>query len=86
MGSEIPRDIAHWRDGRDFGREVQGRSLAGRLFAKTGTINATNALAGFLVTASGRTYTFAVYAGDVPEGVQATRIMDKALARLAEAQ
>jgi serine-type D-Ala-D-Ala carboxypeptidase/endopeptidase (penicillin-binding protein 4) len=59
--------------------------LAGRIFAKTGTLNATNALAGWLTTASGKTLTFAIYANDVPEGVSATAIMDRALVRLAEA-
>ncbi|WP_254049828.1 D-alanyl-D-alanine carboxypeptidase/D-alanyl-D-alanine-endopeptidase [Novosphingobium sp. TH158] len=60
--------------------------LEGRIFAKTGTLNATNALAGFLTTKSGKTYTFAAYANDVPEGVMATRTMDKALILLAETQ
>lgn len=54
--------------------------LAGRIFAKTGTLNATNALAGWLTGASGKRYTFAAYANDVPEGVRATAIMDRALA------
>ncbi|MFM5929358.1 MAG: D-alanyl-D-alanine carboxypeptidase/D-alanyl-D-alanine-endopeptidase [Novosphingobium sp.] len=70
-------------DGTLAGR-FRGTSLQGRVFAKTGTLNATNALSGFLITRSGRTLTFSVYANDVPDGVQATRIMDKALVQLAE--
>ena len=66
-------------------RRFAGTMLAGRVSAKTGTLNATNALAGWLVAASGRTLTFAVYANDVPEGVQATAIMDRALVALAAA-
>lgn len=59
--------------------------LEGKVFAKTGTLNATNALAGWLVAASGRTLTFAIYANDVPEDVRATGIMDRALLALAAA-
>lgn len=66
-------------------RRFAGTMLAGRIFAKTGTLNATNALAGWLTTASGKTLTFAIYANDVPEGVPATAIMDRALVALAAA-
>lgn len=66
-------------------RRFVGTPLAGRIFAKTGTLNATNALAGWLVAASGRTLTFAIYANDVPEGVRATAIVDRALLALAAA-
>jgi len=59
--------------------------LAGKLFAKTGTLNATNALAGYLTAASGRTLTFAIYANDVPEEVKATQYMDRALVAIAAA-
>lgn len=59
--------------------------LRGRLFAKTGTLNATNALAGYMLTRSGRTLAFAIYANDVPEEVRATRVMDGALELIAEA-
>lgn len=66
-------------------RRFAGTPLAGKIFAKTGTLNATNALAGWLVAASGRELTFAIYANDVPEGVPATAIMDRALLALAAA-
>ena len=66
-------------------RRFAGTPLEGKLFAKTGTLNATNALAGWLVAASGKTLTFAIYANDVPEDVRATGIMDRALLALAAA-
>jgi D-alanyl-D-alanine carboxypeptidase/D-alanyl-D-alanine-endopeptidase (penicillin-binding protein 4) len=66
-------------------RRFAGTMLAGRIFAKTGTLNATNALAGWFTAASGRTLTFAIYANDVPDGVPATAIMDRALVALAAA-
>lgn len=62
----------------------KGTPLEGRLAAKTGTLNATNALAGFLTTKSGKVLTFAAYANDVPDGIRATPIMDKALVLIAE--
>lgn len=66
-------------------RRFVGTPLEGKIFAKTGTLNATNALAGWLTAASGRTLTFAIYANDVPEDVRATAIMDRALVALAAA-
>ena len=57
--------------------------LQGRLFAKTGTINATNALSGYMIAASGRELVFSAYANDVPEDVPATKVMDEALALIA---
>ena len=66
-------------------RRFAGTPLAGKIFAKTGTLNATNALAGWLIAASGKLLTFAFYANDVPEDVRATAIMDRALLALAAA-
>ena len=62
----------------------KGTSLEGRIMAKTGTLNATNALAGFLTTKSGKVLTFAAYANDVPDSIRATPVMDKALVLIAE--
>lgn len=53
--------------------------LQGKLFAKTGTLNQSNALSGYLTAQSGRTLTFSMYANDVPQDAGATRTMDKAL-------
>lgn len=61
----------------------KGTPLTGRLFAKTGTINATNALSGYLTAKSGRTLTFSMFSNDVPSGVAARATMDKALELIA---
>ncbi|WP_448658938.1 D-alanyl-D-alanine carboxypeptidase/D-alanyl-D-alanine endopeptidase [Sphingomonas sp. CJ99] len=63
----------------------KGTPLEGRLFAKTGSLNATNALSGILVTKSGRRLTFSAFANDVPEEMSGTAILDAALVDLAEA-
>jgi serine-type D-Ala-D-Ala carboxypeptidase/endopeptidase (penicillin-binding protein 4) len=57
----------------------KGTPLEGKVFAKTGTLNQTNAVAGYLTAASGRTLTFAFYANDVPGDAGATRYMDDVL-------
>lgn len=66
-------------------RRFKATPLEGKLFAKTGTLNASNALAGYMTAKSGRTLIFAAYANDVPEDVRATVPMDAALALVAEA-
>ena len=66
-------------------RRFVGTALAGKIFAKTGSLNATNALAGYMTSASGKDLTFAIYANDVPEDVPATRFMDRALLAIAAA-
>lgn len=73
------------KDGTLAKRFGAGTALDGKLFAKTGTLNATNALAGYMTAASGRTLTFAIYANDVPEEVKATQFMDRALLAIAAA-
>jgi D-alanyl-D-alanine carboxypeptidase/D-alanyl-D-alanine-endopeptidase (penicillin-binding protein 4) len=64
-------------------RRFRGTPLEGKLLAKTGTLNATNALSGYMTVRSGRTLIFSVYANDVPEGVSATKTMDAALELIA---
>jgi len=66
-------------------RRFKGTPLEGKVFAKTGTLNATNALAGYFTAASGKTYTFAFYANDVPGDVSATKYMDDVLNLVAAA-
>lgn len=61
----------------------RGTALHGRLSAKTGALNATNALAGYLVAASGATLRFAAYANDVPGDRSATAAIDRALEMIA---
>lgn len=68
-----------------LGKRFANTPLAGKIFAKTGTLNATNALAGYLIAASGKELTFAIYANDVPDDVKATPLMDRALLALAAA-
>lgn len=64
-------------------RRFGGTPLAGRIFAKTGTLNATNALSGWMIAASGRELTFSIIANDVPDGASALAAMDQALLAIA---
>ena len=66
-------------------RRFGGTPLAGQVWAKTGTLNATNALSGYLRAASGRELTFAIFANDVPDGTSAVAVMDAALVLVAGA-
>lgn len=61
----------------------KGTTLEGRLFAKTGSLNATNALSGYMTAKSGQTLVFSAFANDVPEDVRATKAMDAALELIA---
>lgn len=63
----------------------KGTALAGKLFAKTGSLNATNGLSGYFTARSGRTYTFSAFANDVPAGTSALKALDAALVQIAEA-
>jgi D-alanyl-D-alanine carboxypeptidase/D-alanyl-D-alanine-endopeptidase (penicillin-binding protein 4) len=80
-----------WREGLPVGgvdgtlaRRFKGTALEKRLFAKTGTLNASSALSGYMIARSGRTLLFSAYANDIPEGVRATDAMDAALLMIAE--
>ncbi|WP_404711268.1 D-alanyl-D-alanine carboxypeptidase/D-alanyl-D-alanine-endopeptidase [Sphingomonas sp. MMS24-J13] len=66
-----------------LGKRFRGTALEGKLFAKTGTLNATNGLSGYMIGASGKTLTFSFYANDVPQDEGATGVMDKALVAIA---
>ncbi len=66
-------------------RRFKGTPLEGKLVAKTGTLNQTNALAGYFTGASGKNYTFAFYANDVPQDASGTKYMDDALNLVASA-
>jgi D-alanyl-D-alanine carboxypeptidase/D-alanyl-D-alanine-endopeptidase (penicillin-binding protein 4) len=73
------------RDGT-LARRFVGTALEGKIFAKTGSLNGVNALAGFLTAASGRTLVFAVYANDRPSTAgSAVEVMDRTLVALAAA-
>jgi D-alanyl-D-alanine carboxypeptidase/D-alanyl-D-alanine-endopeptidase (penicillin-binding protein 4) len=59
--------------------------LAGRLMAKTGTLNASSALSGFMPGRSGRMVTFAAFANDMPGDAAASSAIDAALLAIADA-
>jgi D-alanyl-D-alanine carboxypeptidase/D-alanyl-D-alanine-endopeptidase (penicillin-binding protein 4) len=81
---------AAWRESLPVGgidgtlaRRFKGTALEGKVFAKTGSLNQTNALAGYLIARSGKTLTFAAFANDVPGDVSATAQIDAALLAVA---
>lgn len=64
-------------------RRFKGTWLERRIFAKTGSLNATSALSGYLLAKSGRTLIFSAYANDIPEGAAASKAVDDALVAIA---
>jgi D-alanyl-D-alanine carboxypeptidase/D-alanyl-D-alanine-endopeptidase (penicillin-binding protein 4) len=64
-------------------RRFRDGPLRGRIFAKTGTLNQTSALVGYMVAKSGRTLAFAAFANDVPDGADAVGAVDRALELIA---
>ena len=66
-------------------RRFRGTPLDGKLFAKTGTLNAANALSGYMIAASGRTLVFSALANDMPGDASATAAIDRALLAVAAA-
>jgi D-alanyl-D-alanine carboxypeptidase/D-alanyl-D-alanine-endopeptidase (penicillin-binding protein 4) len=64
-------------------RRFRDTPLQSRLYAKTGTLNAANALSGFMVAASGRTLIFSALANDMPGDASATAAIDRALLAVA---
>ncbi|MEH3035050.1 MAG: D-alanyl-D-alanine carboxypeptidase/D-alanyl-D-alanine-endopeptidase [Sphingomonas adhaesiva] len=83
---------AAWRETLPVGgvdgtlaRRFAGTPLDGKLFAKTGTLNAANALSGYLIAASGRTLTFSALANDMADDASATAAIDRALLAIATA-
>lgn len=65
-------------------RRFRGTALEGRIFAKTGTLDDTNALSGFLLSRSGDMLIFSAYANDRPSGAgSATAALDSALIAIA---
>lgn len=63
-------------------RRFIGTPLAGNLTAKTGFINASNALSGTFRSASGKRLTFSFFANDVPNGSSAIPAMEAVLLAL----
>ncbi|MFM9978533.1 MAG: D-alanyl-D-alanine carboxypeptidase/D-alanyl-D-alanine-endopeptidase [Sphingomonadaceae bacterium] len=66
-------------------RRFVGTTLAGKVFAKTGGLNATSTLSGYMTARSGQTLTFSILANDIPDGASAIATMDAALVLVAEA-
>lgn len=64
-------------------RRFVGTPLAGNLIAKTGTLNATNAISGTFRAASGKRLTFAFFANDVPDGQTDVPAMEAVLLGIA---
>ena len=72
------------RDG-SLRHRFRGTILEARIVAKTGTLKGTNALSGYLITASGQTLVFALIANERPLVVPSViPFMDAALVRIAE--
>lgn len=73
------------RDGTLQNR-FKGTILEGKLFAKTGTLNASRALSGYFIARSGQTLVFSALANDMPENTdaQASAAVDRALVAIAE--
>ena len=83
---------AEWRSGFPIGgvdgtlaRRFKGSSLENRIFAKTGTLNASAALSGYMIGKSGRILLFSAYANDIPADASGTAAMDAALVMIADA-
>lgn len=81
-----------WRDTLPVGgvdgtlaRRFKGTPLERKIYAKTGSLNATSALSGYLVARSGRTLVFSSFANDMPADTPARAAVDSALVMIAEA-
>ena len=66
-------------------RRFTGTSLEGRIFAKTGTLMGTSALAGFMLTKSGQTLIFSAFANERPSTAEpAIAALDSTLVTISE--
>ena len=70
-----------------LGRRFAGTPLEGRIFAKTGSLNASRALSGYMIAASGEDLVFSAFANDIPPGGEAAALaaLDAALVAIAAA-
>ncbi|MBN8829100.1 MAG: D-alanyl-D-alanine carboxypeptidase, partial [Sphingomonadales bacterium] len=84
-----------WRESLPIGgqdgtlrRRFADTPLSGKLFAKTGSLNASNALSGYMVAASGKTLIFSAISNDCPDSEtdKALAQMDQALLEIAAAR
>lgn len=82
---------AAWRSTLPIGGEAgttlsnrfKGTSLEGKIFAKTGTLNASAALSGYMTAKSGRTLLISTFANDIPEDGSVSKTVDAALEMIA---
>jgi D-alanyl-D-alanine carboxypeptidase/D-alanyl-D-alanine-endopeptidase (penicillin-binding protein 4) len=70
---------------RYLARRFRDTALAGRVRAKTGSLNATSALSGTMIARSGQTLYFAAFANDVPQDAGGSQAIDAALLLIAAA-
>ncbi len=68
-------------------RRFTGTALERKLYAKTGSLNASRALSGYLTTTGGQTLVFSAFANDIPPGGEGAALsaMDAALLAVAAA-
>lgn len=66
-------------------RRFAGTPLAGRIEAKTGSLNATNTLSGYLTAASGQLLIVSILANDVPGDFRAVPVIDRIAGLIAAA-
>ena len=66
-------------------RRFAGTPLEGRIFAKTGSLNASRALSGYMLAASGEDLVFSAFTNDIPPGGEAAALaaLDAALLTIA---
>lgn len=85
---------ARWRETLPIGgvdgtlaRRFAASPLERRIFAKTGSLNASRALSGYLMAASGEMLVFSAFANDIPPGADdaAVAAMDAGLVAIAAA-
>jgi serine-type D-Ala-D-Ala carboxypeptidase/endopeptidase (penicillin-binding protein 4) len=70
-----------------LGGRFRNSALKGKLWAKTGTLNETNALSGYLTAASGKTLAFSIMVnGHRPESNAESQAIDKICEAIAAAE
>ncbi|MFB3789364.1 MAG: D-alanyl-D-alanine carboxypeptidase/D-alanyl-D-alanine-endopeptidase [bacterium] len=64
-------------------RRLNGSDTAGRIFAKTGTLNGVRSLSGYINAKSGKTYIFSMLGNSTRGAVRMSGLMDEALELIA---
>jgi D-alanyl-D-alanine carboxypeptidase/D-alanyl-D-alanine-endopeptidase (penicillin-binding protein 4) len=68
--------------GRDGTLSERLKSVAGNVFAKTGSLTYDNSLSGYVTTANGRTFTFSIMCNDETERADSHHVIDQIVALL----